>query len=94
VSPIPKAKLRRLANRQAARDLLQGLVAGKADTYETYRHLWVLWCGNNAAPQELRLLFRMDGIEPEGIISINAEFREEAEEVLSLAKQILPQLSD
>ena len=89
--PISKAKLRRLASRQAARELLQDLVAGKADTYQAYRSLYGLWCSNNAAVQELRPLFRIDGIEPDGRLSVTKEFREQ---VLSLARQILPQLSD
>jgi len=40
-------------------------------------------------PQELRSLFRIEGIEPEGLISVTAEFREE---VLFLANEILPQI--
>jgi len=41
--------------------------------------------------QELRPLFAIRGIEPDGRLSVTEEFREE---VLSLAKQILPQLLD
>jgi hypothetical protein len=48
-------------------------------------------CANNAAIQELRPLFRMEGIEPEGCFSVTAEFREQ---VLTLAKEILPQISE
>lgn len=91
MSPVSKVKLRRLASRRAARDLLQDLVAGKVDAYEAYRRLWGLWCSNNAALQELRPLFRMEGIEAEGCISVSAEFRGQ---VLSLAGEILPQLSE
>ena len=91
VSPMSKIELRRLASRRAARDLLQGLVDGNADSYQAYRGLYALWCGNNAAVQELRPLFRMDGIEPDGHLSVTDEFRAK---VLTLAKQILPLLSD
>jgi hypothetical protein len=91
VSPISKVDLRRLASRQAAKELLQNLVAGKADAYQAYRSLYGPWCGNNAAVRELRPLFTMDGIEPDGRLSVTEEFREQ---VLSLAKQILSQLSD
>ena len=91
MSPIAKIKLSRLAYRRAARELLQNLVAGKADVYEAYRKLYGLWCSNNAAVQELRPLFRMPGIEPDGRLSVTEEFREQ---VLSLARQILLQLLD
>jgi hypothetical protein len=72
-------------------ELLQDLVAGKADAYHTYRRLYLVWCANNAALQELRPLFRMAGIEPDGRISVTVEFREK---VLSTARTILLQLSD
>jgi hypothetical protein len=52
------------------------LVVGKADAYEGYRHLYSLLWANNMALQELRPLFRMDGIEPDGRISVIEEFRE------------------
>jgi hypothetical protein len=91
MTPISKVELRRLASRQAAKELLQGLVDGNADPYQAYRGLYELWCDNNAAVQELRPLFRLDGIEPDGRLSVTEEFRAQ---VLALAKQILPQLSD
>ena len=91
MSPISKVERRRLASRQAARKLLQDLIAGEADAYQAYRGLYREWCSNNAAVQELWPLFRIDGIEPDGRLSVTAEFREK---VLTVAKQILPQLLD
>jgi hypothetical protein len=91
MAAISKVELRRLASRQAAKALLQDLLAGKADAYQIYRGLYGLWCGNNAAVQELRPLFTMDGIEPDGRLTVTEEFREQ---VVTLAKQILPQFSD
>jgi hypothetical protein len=91
LSPISKVELRRLASRQAAKELLQALVDGNAEPYQTYRGLYGLWCDNNAAVQELRPLFRLDEIEPDGRLRVTEEFRAQ---VLTLAKQILPQLSD
>jgi len=35
-----------------------------------------LRCNNNAAVQELRPLFTMDGIELDGLLSVTEEFRE------------------
>jgi hypothetical protein len=90
VSPTSKVERRRIANRQEARDLLQNIVSGETDPYMAYRRLYVLWCSNSAALQELRPLFRMEGIEPDGHIVITIEFREQ---VVFLAKQILVQFS-
>lgn len=91
MSPISQAERRRLASRKAAKELLQDLVTGKADAYEAYGSLYGLWYGNNAAVQELRPFFRMEGIEPDGSFSVTEEFREK---VLILAEQILPKLFD
>ena len=66
-------------------------MAGTADVYKGYRRLYGLWCSNDAAVQELRPLFRMEEIEPDGRLSVTEEFRQE---VLSLAKQILADFSD
>jgi hypothetical protein len=44
-----------------------------------------------AAIQELRPLFRIDGVDPDGQLGVTDEFRET---VRTLAKQILRQLSD
>jgi hypothetical protein len=91
VTPISKVKIRRRASRQAAKELLQGIAAGEADVYLAYRGLYRLWCSNNAAVQELRPLFRIDGVDPDGRLSVTDEFREM---VRALARDILPQLSD
>ena len=90
MSPISKVTHRRVTSRQAAREVLQHLVAGKIEPYLAYRRLDAL-CENNAARKELRPLFRMEGIEPDGLLSVTLEFQEQ---VLSLAKTILPQLVD
>ena len=88
MSPTSKVETRRLASRQAARAALEDLVSGQADAYDAYRRLYLLWCANNAAVQELRPLFRMDGIDAGSCFSVSPEFREEAR---SIASKILPQ---
>ena len=90
MSPTSKIERRRIANRQEARELLESIAVGKADTYMAYRRLYLLWCANNAVLQELRPLFRMEGFEPDGHIIVTTQFREL---VQSLAKEILPQFS-
>jgi hypothetical protein len=87
---LSKIKIRRRASRQSAKELLQGIVTGEADVYLAYRGLYKLWCSNNAAVQELRPLFRIDGVDPDGQLSVTDEFREI---VRALARDILSQLS-
>src|SRR5215469_7571213 len=77
--------------RQAARELLSGLASGSSDAYETYRSLYHLWCTQNAAVQELRPLFRIPGIEPDGQLSVTEEFKGQ---VRSSAMAILTRLPD
>jgi hypothetical protein len=90
VSPTSKIKRRKSASRQEARELLESIVAGKADPYMAYRRLYILWCANNAALQELRPLFRMEGIDADSNIIVTSEFREQ---VRLMAMEILPQFS-
>ena len=85
--PIKNKKLRRIRDRKRMKTLLELLVRGGGDSYETYRALYALWCSNNAAVPELKPLFRIPGIEPDGAISITEKFKKT---VQSLAKEILP----
>ena len=78
---------RREASRQAAKSLLEELVSGETEVYVAYRRLYGIWCGNNAAVQELRPLFRIPGIEPDARLSITPELESQ---VRSLAAAILP----
>jgi hypothetical protein len=76
---------------QTARELLRGLASGSSDAYETYRGLYHLWCTQNSAVQELRPLFRIPGIEPDGQLSVTEDFKGQ---VRSLANAILASLPD
>lgn len=71
----PNSRGRRNASRQAATELLRGIATGTADVYESYRQLYGIWCRNNSAVQELRPLFRIPGIEPDGRLSVTADFQ-------------------
>jgi len=77
--------------KQAAKDLLRGLASGSSDAYPTYRSLYHLWCTQNTAVQELRPLFRIPGIEPDGQLSVTEEFKGQ---VRSSAMAILASLPD
>jgi hypothetical protein len=76
---------------QTAKDLLRGLASGTADTYEAYRSLYQIWRVHNLSVQELRPLFSISGIEPDGQLSITDEFKSQ---VLSSARTILASLQD
>ena len=91
MSPVSKRALRRATDRKRANAILESLSQGTGDVYESYRALYGLWCSNNAAIQELRPLFRIPGIEPDGAFSVTDEFKKT---VRSLAKAILPLVSD
>ena len=72
-------------------ETLQDMVNRRLDAYEGYRRLYAFWCGNNGPVQELRPLFRMSGICPDGPITVDADFRER---VLFTATEILPLFLD
>jgi len=91
MTPASKTALRRVHDRKRANTILESLSQGTSDVYESYRALYGLWRSNNAAVPELRPLFRIPGIEPDGALSITDEFRKT---VRALAKEILPLVSD
>jgi hypothetical protein len=76
---------------QTAKHLLRGLASGTADTYETYRSLYQIWRVHNSSVQELRPLFSIPGIDPDGQLSVTDEFKSL---VLSSATTILASLQD
>lgn len=83
----PKAKVRRHLRREEARQLLEDLVAAKADVFVAYGRLFALLDGNDPILRELRPLFRLPGIDPCGSFSVTDEFQNQ---VVSLAARILP----
>ena len=90
MSPVRKTTVRRVHDRKRAEAILKSLSEGSTDIYEGYRALYSLWRSNNAAVPELRPLFRIPGIEPDGCLSVSDSFRAE---VVSLATQILALIS-
>ncbi len=86
-----KVTARRLQARKEAKVLLNSLSDGSDDAYEAYRKLYRLWCTRNAHVPELRPLFRIPGVEPDGALSVTTEFREE---IRSVAAQLLPSFAD
>ncbi len=89
--PLSRVQQRRLASRNEAKALLQQLLSEQSDVYLSFRQLYGLWCGNNAAVQELRPLFRMSGMDPDGQLSVTPEFETK---VKSFAADILPKFDN
>ena len=87
MSPLKETAFRRQQHRERAFALLQAIANGTGDVYDCYRGLHAIWCSINSAVPELRPLFRIPGVEPDGQLSVNAAFREE---VRALAVRILP----
>jgi hypothetical protein len=65
---------------------LKALSEGSGDAYMCYRELYALWVSNNAALPELKPLFRMPNVKPDGALSVTDSFKAE---VRTLASQIL-----
>ena len=90
MSPLRKTEIRKRAARQRAGELMSAIASGSLDPYDGYRSLYMLWCGNNAAVPELRKMFRLKGIEPDGVLSVTDEFRAK---IRSLASEISVEFS-
>jgi hypothetical protein len=56
-----------------ARGVRQAIVNGSRDPYEGYRGLYGIYAGG--AVEELKPLFRLPGVEPDGFIRVDSEFR-------------------
>jgi hypothetical protein len=84
---VRKTVRRRILCRERAEKLLESLRTGTGNAYERYRALYALWCSNNGALEELRPLFRIPGIYPDGPLSVTEEFNER---VRVVAQQIPP----
>jgi hypothetical protein len=86
VKQIPKAELRRVATRKAFISLLEQMVSGEIEVYIGYRRLYQYWCGHNSAVPELRPMFSIPNISPDGIFSVTDDFNEQ---ITSIAREIL-----
>lgn len=89
--PVNRTQQRRLASRTLAKRLLKELIEDQSDPFICYRQLYTVWCGNNSAVQELRPLFRIPGIEPDGQLSMTAELKTQ---VRAVAAEILSTFSE
>jgi hypothetical protein len=65
-------KARALEN---ARNILHEVVDGKLDPYEGYRQVYSIYVGTSGIAEELKPLFRLPGIDPDGHINVDDAFR-------------------
>ena len=87
---ISKVAQRRQATRQTCQRILEELVSGEIEVYLGYRHLYSYWRGHNSAVPELRQMFRISNIEPDGGLSVTEEFKAQ---IISMAREILTHFS-
>jgi len=71
-----KAKARLLRRREQARKVIREICNGEEDPYIGYRLLYRIYCGTSGLHEELKAFFRIPGIEPDGNIRVNEEFRD------------------
>jgi len=60
---------------ERARQVLQEVVAGSLDPYEGYRRVYAIYVGSSGLAEELKPFFRFPGIEPDGFLRVDDEFR-------------------
>jgi hypothetical protein len=70
------AKLRLLHQRKEARKIIREICDGNEDPYVGYRRLYRIYCGTTGLHEELKVFFRIPGVEPDGRIRVDDEFRE------------------
>ena len=76
---IHNRKIRIAARRadavERARQVLQEVVSGSLDAYEGYRRVYGIYLGSSGLAEELKPFFRLPGIEPDGFLRVDDEFR-------------------
>ena len=91
MSPRSKAQIRKEAAREKAKALLVSIASGDLKTYVGYRQLYGIWTSSNAAVPELRPLFRIPGVEPDGMLNVSDDFRTK---VVAIAREVLISFED
>ena len=79
----------RIAARRAdaverARRVMQEVVDGSLDAYEGYRRVYGIYLGSSGLAEELKPFFRLPGIEPDGCLHVDDEFRSEIRRLADL----------
>jgi hypothetical protein len=86
VKQISKVEVRRLATRKVSISLLEQMVSGEIEAYVGHRQLYKYWSGHNSAVPELRPMFSIPNISPDGVLSVTDDFNEQ---ITSIAREVL-----
>jgi hypothetical protein len=60
---------------ESARRVFQEVVNGSLDAYEGYRRVYGIYVSTSGLAEELKPFFGLPGIEPDGFLHVNDEFR-------------------
>ena len=60
---------------EQARRVLHEIANGSLDPYEGYRRVYGIYVGTSGLAEELKPFFRLPGIEPDGFLHVNEDFR-------------------
>jgi hypothetical protein len=66
---------RRVEAVERARQVLQQVVDGSLDAYEGYRSIYGIYLDTSGLAEELKQFFRLPGVEPDGFLHVDDEFR-------------------
>ena len=66
---------RRISTLEKAHSVLRAIVEGRQDPYEGYREVYAMYIDSSGIVEELKPLFRLPGIEPDGFIHVDEDFR-------------------
>jgi len=55
--------------------VLRAMADGSHDPYEGYRKVYAIYVGTSGLVEELKPLFRLPGVNPDGTITVDDEFR-------------------
>jgi len=70
-----KAKTRLARDLQRTSQIMHEIVSGDLDPYLGYRELYMLYCRRTGLHEELRAFFTIPGIEPDGMLHVDDDFR-------------------
>ena len=70
-----RVAVRRAEALERARQILHEVVDGSLDAYEGYRSIYGIYLNTSGMVEELKPFFRLPGIEPDGFLRVDDEFR-------------------
>ena len=81
---------RRSASKTQAEAILQEIATGRIDPWEGYRQVYGVYVASSGLLEELKPLFQLPGIVPDGCMTIDDRVRETAAATKWLAEKAHP----